>query len=104
MAKDIKIVYTSLHGTGNLPVCRALKELGFTDNRHYTKIVKRESIAVILFSIIAIIISVFALIEENVVMDSILMKLFIISFVTLPIVVVYNDYKVNVEKENELEV
>ena len=29
MAKDIKIVYTPLHGTGNLPVSRVLKELGF---------------------------------------------------------------------------
>lgn len=28
-AKDIKIVYTPLHGTGYMPVCRALKELGF---------------------------------------------------------------------------
>ena len=27
--KDIKIVYTPLHGTGNLPVRRVLKELGF---------------------------------------------------------------------------
>ena len=31
MAKDIKIVYTPLHGTGNLPVRRVLKELGFTN-------------------------------------------------------------------------
>lgn len=30
MAKDIKIVYTPLHGTGNLPVRRILSELGFT--------------------------------------------------------------------------
>ena len=30
MAKDIKIVYTPLHGTGIIPVCRVLKELGFT--------------------------------------------------------------------------
>ncbi len=29
MAKDIKIVYTPLHGTGNLPVRRVLRELGF---------------------------------------------------------------------------
>jgi Phosphomannomutase len=28
-AKDIKIVYTPLHGTGNLPVRRILEELGF---------------------------------------------------------------------------
>ena len=28
-AEDIKIVYTPLHGTGNLPVRRVLKELGF---------------------------------------------------------------------------
>lgn len=28
-AKDIKIVYTPLHGTGNMPVKRVLKELGF---------------------------------------------------------------------------
>ncbi len=30
-AKDIKIVYTPLHGTGNIPVRRVLKELGFTN-------------------------------------------------------------------------
>ena len=29
MAKDIKIVYTPFHGTGNVPVRRILKELGF---------------------------------------------------------------------------
>ena len=29
MAKDFTIVYTPLHGTGNLPVRRVLKELGF---------------------------------------------------------------------------
>ncbi len=30
-AGDIKIVYTPLHGTGNLPVRRVLRELGFTN-------------------------------------------------------------------------
>ena len=29
MAKDIKIVYTPLHGTGNIPVRKVLKELGY---------------------------------------------------------------------------
>ncbi len=29
--KDLKIVYTPLHGTGNLPVRRVLEELGFTN-------------------------------------------------------------------------
>ncbi|MBQ8326229.1 MAG: phospho-sugar mutase [Lachnospiraceae bacterium] len=29
VAEDIKIVYTPLHGTGNIPVRRVLKELGF---------------------------------------------------------------------------
>ena len=29
MAKDIKIVYSPLHGTGNIPARRVLKELGF---------------------------------------------------------------------------
>lgn len=29
VGKDIKIVYTPLHGTGNIPACRILKELGF---------------------------------------------------------------------------
>ena len=31
MANDIKIVYTPLHGTGNVPVQRILKELGFNN-------------------------------------------------------------------------
>ena len=30
MQDDIRVVYTPLHGTGNLPVRRALKEIGFT--------------------------------------------------------------------------
>ena len=29
MQKDIKVVYTPLHGTGNIPARRVLKEIGF---------------------------------------------------------------------------
>lgn len=29
VCKDLKIVYTPFHGTGNVPVCRILRELGF---------------------------------------------------------------------------
>lgn len=39
MAEDIKIVYTPLHGTGNLPVRRVLKELGF---RHVYVVEEQE--------------------------------------------------------------
>lgn len=31
VGKELKIVYTPLHGTGNIPVRRVLKELGFTN-------------------------------------------------------------------------
>lgn len=31
VGKDIAIIYSPLHGTGNIPVRRVLKELGFTD-------------------------------------------------------------------------
>ena len=30
MAKDLKIIYTPIHGSGNIPVRRVLKELGYT--------------------------------------------------------------------------
>ena len=72
----------------------------FTDNKKYTTMVKREAITIILFAIIAIIVSIVALLELYIVMQSIWMKLMAISFVTIPLVVVYNDYRINIEKEN----
>lgn len=39
MASSLKIVYTPLHGTGNLPVRRVLKELGF---EHVTVVPEQE--------------------------------------------------------------
>lgn len=76
----------------------------FTDNKKYTTMVKREAIIIILFAIIAIIVSIVALLELYIAMQSIWMKLMAISFVTIPLVVVYNDYRINIEKENQQEV
>lgn len=76
----------------------------FTDNKKYTTIVKRESITIIIFSIIAVVVSIVALLELYVIMQSIWIKLIAILFVTLPLIVVYNDYRVNIYKENKLEI
>lgn len=65
--------------------------------------VKRESIAIVWFAIIAIIVSIVAILELYVVMKSIWIKLLVIFFVTIPLAVVYNDYKINIEKENRAE-
>lgn len=75
----------------------------FTDNKKYSTMVKRESIAIVWFAIIAIIVSIVAILELYVVMKSIWIKLLVISFVTIPLAVVYNDYKINIEKENRAE-
>lgn len=76
----------------------------FTDNKRYATMVKRESITIIFFAIVAIIVLIIALAELYVIMKSIWIKLFVLSFVTIPIVVVYNDYKINIVKENKSEV
>ena len=55
------------------------------------------------FAIIAIIVSIVAILELYVVMKSIWIKLLVIFFVTIPLAVVYNDYKINIEKENRAE-
>lgn len=75
----------------------------FTDNKKYSTMVKRESIAIVWFAIIAIIVSIVAILELYVVMKSIWIKLLVIFFVTIPLAVVYNDYKINIEKENRAE-
>lgn len=75
----------------------------FTDNKKYTTTVKREAITIIIFSIVAIIVSIVALLELYVIMQSIWIKLIAILFVTLPLIVVYNDYITNIYKENKLE-
>ena len=69
----------------------------------YKSQVKRESIAVILFAIVAIIASIVALLDVVNIMRCIWIKMVVIAFVTIPLGVVYNDYRINVIKENQLE-
>lgn len=73
----------------------------FTDNILYVSIIKQCAITVILLSIIAIIVSIIALLDTYEIMQSIWIKVFAIFLVTIPLIVVYHDYKVNVRKENE---
>lgn len=76
----------------------------FTDNTKYTTMVKREAIIVIFFAIISIIISIIALLDLYDIMETIVIKLLSILFVTIPLIVTYNDYVINVKKESQLEV
>ena len=39
-AKDLKIIYTPIHGSGNIPVRRVLKELGYEN----VKVVKEQEL------------------------------------------------------------
>lgn len=76
----------------------------FTDNKKYTTMVRRESIVIILSAITAIIVSIVALLELYDVMQSIWIKLMAIFLITIPLIVVYNDYRINVDKENKSEI
>ncbi len=76
----------------------------FTDNTRYIQLIKREAITVIFLSIAAIIVSIVALLDIYVIMQSIWIKLGAILLVTIPLIVIYNDYKINVKRENEREV
>lgn len=96
--------YKSCYVTILVQACNNMYDFyQFTDNKKYVTIVKRESITVIFFAIVAIIASIVALMDLNNIMHSIWMKLIIIAFVTLPLGVVYNDYRINIMKENQTE-
>ena len=75
----------------------------FTNNKKYVAMVKRESIIVIMCSLVAIIVSIIALLGVYEIMQHILMRVLSIFLVTIPIIVIYNDYKINVYRENEIE-
>lgn len=75
----------------------------FTNNKKYVTMVKRESIIVIMCSLVAIIVSIIALLGVYEIMQHILMRVLSIFLVTIPIIVIYNDYKINVYRENEIE-
>lgn len=72
----------------------------YTDNKKYDVFIKNESIAVVICAIVSIIISIIALLGLYNVMDTFCIRLLIILLVTIPLWVVYNDYKKNVDKEN----
>ncbi|RGT08971.1 hypothetical protein DW756_11010 [Dorea formicigenerans] len=57
----------------------------FTDNKKYTTMVKRESIVIVIFAIIAIMAAIVALLGISSIMESIWIKLIVILFVTIPI-------------------
>ena len=50
------------------------------------------------------IVSIVALLELYDVMQSIWIKLMAIFLITIPLIVVYNDYRINVDKENKSEI
>lgn len=58
---------------------------------------------VIMCSLVAIIVSIIALLGVYEIMQHILMRVLSIFLVTIPIIVIYNDYKINVYRENEIE-
>ena len=93
--------YKSCYTTILVQACNNMYDFySFIDNKKYTTMVRRESIVIILSAITAIIVSIVALLQLYSIMESIWMKLMAISFVTIPLVVIYNDYRINVEKEN----
>ena len=73
-----------------------------TDNTLYSKLVRRESIAVCMVGTIAIIYSIIALTGTYTWMSSMIAKLMGVLLVALPIIFIYYDYHLNIEKENEV--
>ena len=73
-----------------------------TDNKLYDKVVKRESITVCVFAVIAIIYSIVALIGSYDVLSNMLAKLIGVFLVALPLIFIWYDYRLNVMKEDEV--
>lgn len=70
------------------------------DNRLYKPVVKRHAITIILFASFGIILSIAAITESYPVFQLSKMKFFVIMLVSVPLYVVFYDYKVNEKKEN----
>lgn len=76
----------------------------FTDNKLYEKEISSRTKIIIIFSVIAIIASIIGMINiYPKITQNIWGKLISILLVALPLVIVYGDYKINIEKENETE-
>lgn len=96
--------YKSCYMTIIVQACSNMYEFYyFTNNKKYENKILKPSIAIILFSIVAIMFSILALLETVDFTKTYACKFINIAFVTLPIIVLYNDYKRNVIKENRLE-
>ena len=96
--------YKACYATILVQACNNMYDFyPFTDNTKYKTMVKRGAIAVVVFSIISVILAIAALLEVTKIMKILWIKLIVVSFVTIPVLFVYNDYKKNVNKENEQE-
>lgn len=71
-----------------------------TDNRLYTKTVKKESMIICVCALVAIIYSILALLGMYQWMNHIIFKILGIILVSISIYVIWSDYKVNIEKED----
>lgn len=94
--------YKSCYVTILIQACNNMYDFyHFTDNKKYTTTVQKESITVIFFSIISIIISVVALLNVYAFLKPIWIKLIVVLFISIPLIIIYSDYKINIIKENE---
>ena len=72
-----------------------------TDNKQYNKIIKRESIAVIVLALCSVVLSITGLLGIYGFTEWMWIRILGIFFVAFPLAVVYYDYNMNVEKENK---
>lgn len=73
----------------------------FIENKKYSKKIKNESIGAIIAAVLAIIASIAGLFGKYAFMNTIIARLICIFLVALPLLFIYNDYKLNIKKEDK---